>query len=91
MGGLAESSTELAYLPVDEVHPNPRQPRRRFEPEAHRSLTSCAAGDRRCQAQAGDGAVKQRPVLRPDRHQDVLDPRVLGERGDGVAQNIGIP
>ena len=39
MGGLAESSTELAYLPVDEVHPNPRQPRRRFEPEAHQGLS----------------------------------------------------
>jgi len=39
MGGVAESSTELAYLPVDEVHPNPRQPRRRFEPEAHQGLS----------------------------------------------------
>jgi ParB family chromosome partitioning protein len=39
MGGLAEGSTELAYLAVDEVHPNPRQPRRRFEPEAHQGLS----------------------------------------------------
>jgi ParB family chromosome partitioning protein len=38
MGGLPESSTELAYLPLAEVHPNPRQPRRRFEPEAHAGL-----------------------------------------------------
>ena len=38
MGGLAESSTELAYLPLADVHPNPRQPRRRFEPEAHAGL-----------------------------------------------------
>ena len=38
MGGLPESSAELAYLPLAEVHPNPRQPRRRFEPEAHAGL-----------------------------------------------------
>jgi len=38
MGGLPESSTELAYLPLAAVHPNPRQPRRRFEPEAHAGL-----------------------------------------------------
>ncbi len=38
MGGLAEGSSELAHLPVDEIHANPRQPRRRFEPEAHSGL-----------------------------------------------------
>src|SRR5438067_3346569 len=38
MGGLPEASSELAYLPIAEVHPNPRQPRRRFEPEAHAGL-----------------------------------------------------
>ena len=38
MGGLPENSTELAYLPLADVHPNPRQPRRRFEPEAHAGL-----------------------------------------------------
>ncbi len=38
MGGLGEGSPELAYLPVDEIHANPRQPRRRFEPEAHAGL-----------------------------------------------------
>jgi ParB family transcriptional regulator, chromosome partitioning protein len=39
MGGVPESSNELAYLPLADVHPNPRQPRRRFEPEAHAGLT----------------------------------------------------
>jgi ParB family chromosome partitioning protein len=39
MGGLAEGSSELAYLPVEDVHPNPRQPRRRFEAEAHAGLS----------------------------------------------------
>ena len=38
MGGVAESSNELAHLPVGDVHANPRQPRRRFEPEAHAGL-----------------------------------------------------
>jgi ParB family chromosome partitioning protein len=31
---------ELAALPVDQVHPNPRQPRRRFEPDAATGLAS---------------------------------------------------
>ena len=31
-------STELAEIPVDAIHPNPRQPRRRFEPEAASGL-----------------------------------------------------
>src|SRR5439155_1624205 len=39
MGGLAEGSAELAYLPIDDLHPNPRQPRRRFEAEAHQGLS----------------------------------------------------
>jgi ParB family chromosome partitioning protein len=38
MGGVPESSNELAHLPVGDVHANPRQPRRRFEPEAHAGL-----------------------------------------------------
>ena len=39
MGG-GESAQELADLPVDQIHPNPRQPRRRFEPEAADGLAS---------------------------------------------------
>jgi ParB family chromosome partitioning protein len=31
---------ELVHLPVEAVHPNPRQPRRRFEPEAAAGLAS---------------------------------------------------
>ena len=31
-------ATELAQLPLDHVHPNPRQPRRRFEHEATAAL-----------------------------------------------------
>jgi ParB family chromosome partitioning protein len=35
-GGVA--ATELAELPVDAIHPNPRQPRRRFDSEAGAGL-----------------------------------------------------
>jgi ParB family transcriptional regulator, chromosome partitioning protein len=31
---------ELSELPVDQIHPNPRQPRRRFEPDAASGLAS---------------------------------------------------
>ena len=36
LGGAA--SAELAQLPVDAIQPNPRQPRRRFDPEATSGL-----------------------------------------------------
>src|SRR5579871_2676297 len=38
MGGLEPSATELLELPVEAIHPNPRQPRRRFEAEAASGL-----------------------------------------------------
>jgi ParB family chromosome partitioning protein len=38
IGGAAQN--ELLQLPLDAVHPNPRQPRRRFEPEATAGLVS---------------------------------------------------
>ncbi|HKB20877.1 MAG TPA: ParB/RepB/Spo0J family partition protein [Gaiellaceae bacterium] len=37
MGGAG--SSELAQLPIDQIHPNPRQPRKRFEHEATASLS----------------------------------------------------
>jgi ParB family chromosome partitioning protein len=36
IGGVAQS--ELLHLPVEAIHPNPRQPRRRFEPDATAGL-----------------------------------------------------
>jgi ParB family chromosome partitioning protein len=36
--GGNESASELVELPVDAIHPNPRQPRRRFETEAASGL-----------------------------------------------------
>jgi len=38
MGGAEPSETELLELPVDAVHPNPRQPRKRFDGEAGTGL-----------------------------------------------------
>jgi ParB family chromosome partitioning protein len=55
IGGGPES--ELLHLPVDAIHPNPRQPRRRFEPEATAGL---AASIRR-------QGVLQPVVVRPRR------------------------
>ena len=41
LGGVG--SSELAELPVDAIHPNPRQPRRRFDSEAGAGLAETAA------------------------------------------------
>ena len=40
IGGLAAPTQELSELPLDAIHPNPRQPRRRFQPEATDGLAS---------------------------------------------------
>jgi ParB family chromosome partitioning protein len=38
MGGAGPNASELLELPIDTIHANPRQPRRRFEPEATSGL-----------------------------------------------------
>jgi ParB family chromosome partitioning protein len=38
MGGAGPNASELLELPIDAIHANPRQPRRRFEPEATSGL-----------------------------------------------------
>ena len=38
MGGLDPVATELVELPVDALHANPRQPRKRFDGEAGSGL-----------------------------------------------------
>ena len=38
MGGMDPAATELLELPVDVLHPNPRQPRKRFDGEAGSGL-----------------------------------------------------
>ena len=40
IGGGETGGTQLAHLPVDAIHANPKQPRRRFEPEATTGLAS---------------------------------------------------
>ncbi|MGZ8782494.1 MAG: ParB/RepB/Spo0J family partition protein [Gaiellaceae bacterium] len=40
IGGGESDGPQLAHLPVDAIHANPRQPRRRFEPEATTGLAS---------------------------------------------------
>jgi ParB family chromosome partitioning protein len=50
IGGGEPGGAELAQLPVDAIHANPRQPRRRFEPEATTGLAS---------------SIKQQGLLQP--------------------------
>src|SRR5438477_451989 len=42
--GGAENAAELAELPVDAVHPNPRQPRKRFDADAGNGLAEYVLG-----------------------------------------------
>jgi ParB family chromosome partitioning protein len=50
IGGLGHGGPELTQLPLDAIHPNPRQPRRRFAPEATDGLA---------------GSIKAQGVLQP--------------------------
>src|ERR671920_513035 len=50
IGGADSAATQLAQLPVDAIHANPRQPRRRFEPEATSGLA---------------GSIRQQGMLQP--------------------------
>src|SRR5918999_549794 len=50
IGGAEPGGVELAHIPVGAIHPNPRQPRRRFEPEATAGLAS---------------SIKQQGLLQP--------------------------
>ena len=57
IGGLGPPTQELAKLPLDEIHPNPRQPRRRFAPEA----TDGLAGSIKAQGLLQPVVVRPRP------------------------------
>ena len=77
IGGAQES--ELAHLPVEMIHPNPRQPRRRFDSDA----TSALAESIKAQ-----GVVQ--PVLvrpRPSGGYELI----AGERRWRAAQKAGTP
>lgn len=77
IGGAGEA--ELLHLPVETVHANPRQPRRRFEPEA----TSGLAASIRLQG------VLQPVVVRP-REEGGYE-LIAGERRWRAAREAGIP
>ncbi len=77
IGGAGEA--ELLHLPVESVHANPRQPRRRFEPDA----TSGLAASIRHQG------VLQPVVVRP-RAEGGYE-LVAGERRWRAAREAGVP
>ncbi len=77
IGGAGEA--ELLHLPVEAVHPNPRQPRRRFEPDA---TTGLAASIRH------QGVLQ--PVVvraRPEGGYELI----AGERRWRAAREAGVP
>ena len=57
IGGLGAPTQELTELPLDVIHPNPRQPRRRFAPEATEGL----AGSIKAQGLLQPIVVRPRP------------------------------
>jgi len=78
LGGSADEP-ELAHLPVEMIHPNPRQPRRRFDGEA----TSGLADSIRAQ-----GVVQ--PVLVRPRKAGGYE-LIAGERRWRAAREAGVP
>ena len=77
IGGVGE--TELLHLPLETIHSNPRQPRRRFEPEATAGLV----------ASMRHQGVLQPIVVRP-RGEGGYE-LIAGERRWRAAREAGIP
>ena len=77
IGGAGQP--ELLHLPVEAIHPNPRQPRRRFEPSATSGLA----------ASIKHQGVLQPIVVRP--RSDGGYELVAGERRWRAAREAGIP
>ena len=76
--GGAAAGTELIHLPVEAIYPNPRQPRRRFEPEATSGLAASLRHE----------GVLQPIVVRP-RPQGGYE-LVAGERRWRAAREAGL-
>src|SRR5690348_957023 len=76
MGG---SSPELAHVPVEQIHPNPRQPRRRFDHEATAGLADSIRSE---------GVVQ--PVLLRPRLEGGYE-LIAGERRWRAAREAGVP
>jgi ParB family chromosome partitioning protein len=79
MGGVEPGSPELLELPLDAVHPNPKQPRRRFDDEAGSGL---AESVRR------QGVIQ--PLLVRPRAAGGYE-IVAGERRWRAARDAGVP
>jgi ParB family chromosome partitioning protein len=77
--GGREGGQELAELPVEQIHPNPRQPRRRFEPDAATGLASSV------RAQGLLQPIVVRP--RPEGGWELI----AGERRWRAAKDAGLP
>jgi ParB family chromosome partitioning protein len=77
IGGAGQG--ELLHLPVESIHPNPRQPRKRFEPEATAGLA----------ASIRHQGVLQPIVVRP-RPEGGYE-IVAGERRWRAAREAGVP
>jgi ParB family transcriptional regulator, chromosome partitioning protein len=73
------SAPELAEVPVDDIHPNPRQPRRRFEPQAGAGLADSVKAQ----------GLLQPVVLRP-RAEGGWE-LIAGERRWRAAKDAGLP
>ena len=76
IGGAGEA--ELLHLPVETIHPNPRQPRRRFEPEAASGLAS---------------SIRLQGVLQPivvRRRSEGGFELIAGERRWRAARSVGV-
>jgi ParB family transcriptional regulator, chromosome partitioning protein len=71
--------TELAHLPVETIHPNPRQPRKRFDGEA----TSALADSIRAQGLVQPVVVRPRPAGGFE--------LIAGERRWRAAREAGLP
>ncbi len=70
---------ELLHLPVETIHPNPRQPRKRFEPEAADGLAA---------------SIRHQGVLQPvvvRRRSEGGFELIAGERRWRAARSAGIP
>ena len=77
LGGAGEA--ELAHLPVEMIHPNPRQPRRKFDHEA----TSGLADSIRAQGVVQPVLVRPRPAGGYE--------LIAGERRWRAAREAGVP
>jgi ParB family transcriptional regulator, chromosome partitioning protein len=78
IGGLGRPGQELTELPLDAIHPNPRQPRRRFAPEA----TDGLAGSIKAQGLLQPVVVR----LRPEGGYELI----AGERRWRAARQAGV-